>query len=54
MVLDIDTTEMITITTEPIITEGAITTEETILSEHQPTKTQVLTGVLNLKALKIK
>ena len=54
MALVTDTTEMITIIIERIITEGVITMEGAIISEHPPTKAQVLAGILNLKALKTK
>lgn len=54
MVLAIDIIETIMITTEPITLEEVIIMVEIKTLEHQPTKTQILVGTLNLLLLKIK
>jgi succinyl-CoA synthetase beta subunit len=52
MVLAIDTTEMITTTTEQTTTEEATTMEKQIPLEPLPIKTQMLVGIRNHKPLK--
>ena len=52
MVLAIDTSEMITTTTEQTIMEKATTMEELIPLEPLPIKTRMLAGIRNHKPLK--